>query len=201
MYEPPIGSILSGIEFNKMYNGKRFYKFIDKNLNYGLKYKEGLNIESGMINPSDSCVPDSLYFCAENDCHKFWKDYDEAYISEITISDDTKVYVECEKFKADKLILNKIMEFCDMPDDFWMEILCYDCAALKYIKLDNVCYEEICEQVVRHDGYALEHVKKQTEKICTFAVKTNGMALEFVMPEYQTEEIYKLAVQENAYAL
>ena len=43
------------------------------------------------------------------------------------------------------------------------------------------------------------HVIEQTEEICKLAVQQNGNALEFV--KYQTEELCKLAVQQNGNAL
>ena len=41
----------------------------------------------------------------------------------------------------------------------------------------------------------------QTEEICKLAVQQNGCALSFVRDNLQTEEMYKLAVQQNAITL
>ena len=39
---------------------------------------------------------------------------------------------------------------------------------------------EICLAAVKHDGYALQYVKKQTPKICIAAVKQNEYAIQYV---------------------
>ena len=36
---------------------------------------------------------------------------------------------------------------------------------------------EFCLEAVKQDGYALEHVKEQTQEICLEAVKRDGYAL------------------------
>jgi ribosomal protein L24E len=57
----------------------------------------------------------------------------------------------------------------------------------------------LCKIIVAQDGYALRHVKTQTDEICKMAVSNDGLALLFV--KNQTEEICMVAVKQNPYAL
>ena len=68
----------------------------------------------------------------------------------------------------------------------------------------KICEMIICRDIVNINDdeeweHPLKYVENQTEEICKMAVKQNGFALEFV--ENQTEEICKMAVKQNGYAL
>ena len=67
--------------------------------------------------------------------------------------------------------------------------------ALKYVKQTP----EICMEVVKIDGFALEYVEEQTPEICIAAVKQYGWALQFV--KEQTPEICMEAVKRHGEAL
>jgi hypothetical protein len=64
--------------------------------------------------------------------------------------------------------------------------------------LHGKTYEEVCN-TIKSAGYALRYVRNQTEEICKLAVQDDGEALQYV--HNQTEEICKLAVQQNGDAL
>ena len=70
-----------------------------------------------------------------------------------------------------------------------------------YIFTEENIYETIID-LIKRDGFFLKLLKKeeQTEEICKLAVQQNGISLDYVKIE-QTEEICKLAVQQNGYAL
>ena len=50
-------------------------------------------------------------------------------------------------------------------------------------------------------GHVLKTLKEQTEEMCKIAVQENGLALQYVHEKNKTEEICKLAVQQNQNAL
>ncbi len=54
-------------------------------------------------------------------------------------------------------------------------------------------------RLVKHDGFALEYIKKQTPELCLAAVKESGNALQFV--KKQTQKVCLAAVQQNGWAL
>jgi len=99
-------SILSGIEFKKIY-GSEFVKIINsehKHNNY--PYKHGLNEDVIPFNPSGTCLPGGLYFTTDQFIKKFMLFGD--YVAKVEIPDNAQVYLEPDgnKFKADKIILN-----------------------------------------------------------------------------------------------
>lgn len=192
-----IGKELSGEEFNKFYETK-MYKFLNDDLIHNkFKYKLGLNEDILPFNPTLECSSGGLYFCEESQCHIFAKHFGNK-LAHITIPNDAKVYIEQNKFKADKLILTEIIDFHKVPDSFWIGMLQQNGSVLEFVKKQNQT-EELCILAVRQNGYALKHVKNQTNEICTFAVQQDGRALQYVID--QTDEICRLAVQQNGLVL
>ncbi len=139
---------------------------------HNFQYKEGLNIDTCIFNPTKECQTGGLYFCEEI----FFINYIGCgiKIATVEILDDARVYVESKKFKADKLIISNII----LLKDF-----------------DKFADPVFCKLAVQQNGLALEYVKEQTEEICKLAVQQKGMALKYV--KEQTEEICKLAVKNN----
>ena len=141
-------------------------------------------------------------------------------IADVTLPDDAKVYVETNKFKADKIIISNIRPLEKFFSDFnypKLHAVKLNGKILKYFKeqTEKICLEavkqaqdilkyiekpnkEICLEAVREDGYNLRHVENQTEEICIEAVKQNGYVLKFV--KNQTPKIYLEAVKQNPVA-
>lgn len=196
-----IGKELSGVDFNKIYKGIKFYRFLNNNLtHYGFKYKIGLNVDVYEFNPDGECQIGGLYFCEESKCYLFCTHYGNK-VALIEIPDDARVWIENDKFKADKLIVTDIIDFVNMPDTFWINIAPNCGIMLQYVKDLCALTEDTCVSAVKHYGLALEYVIKQTEEICALAVQQNGLALQFVKDQYLTKVICILAVQQNSGAL
>ena len=186
----------SGIDFNKMHKNIKFYKFLNNDLtHYDFEYKVGLNIDTAQFNPKRECSGGGLYFCEESKCHFYFDQYGTK-LALIEIPDDAKVYIEENKFKADKIFIKEIIDFDQINDNFWIDILSENCCALQYVKNQT---EELCIRAVQQNGDALEYVKIQTNEICEMAVWENGHALEYVIN--QTDEICEMAVRQTGYAL
>lgn len=168
----------SGKEFNEMYNNTKFYKFLNNNLihNNNFQYKLGLNVDTIPLYPVGPYPDSGLYFCEESKCHLHWKSYGTK-IALLEIPDDARVHVREDAFKADRYIIKEIINFDDMSDDFWLNILRHDSRALKYIKNQT---EEMCILAVKQNGLMLEYVRNQTNKICGFAYHQNNDAFRFV---------------------
>jgi flagellar biosynthesis/type III secretory pathway chaperone len=189
---------LSGADFNNIYKDTKFYKFLKNDLkHYDFQYELGLNIDTKPFNPNNTCSEGGLYFCEESKCHMYWMSYGNK-LAFIEIPNDARVYIENDKFKADKLVITEVSDFKDVSDGFWISILSKDGNALKYVKEQTY---EIYKLAVQQDGYSLEYVEEQTEEICKLAVQQDGYSLEYVREQFKTEEICKLAVQQNGYAL
>ena len=129
-----IGKVYSGIEFNKMSKGTKFYKFFNNNLkHFSFEYKEGLNVNTESFNPNGLCSKGGLYFCEEDACYLYFDLYGTK-LSLIEIPNDAKVYIEQNGFKTDRLIVKKIMNFEDIGNNFWLNILPDNNAAQRYIR-------------------------------------------------------------------
>ena len=195
--------VLTGEEFNEKYKNYEFYKLLNKDLtNYGFTYKNGLNVDVNKFNPTGKCLIGGLYF-TEKDNIYFWIGMDlYFYITKVIIPNDAHIYVETNKFKSDKLIVDvdnkiSISEYHLWNDEeFCKKVVRFNGYSLRYVKEQT---EEICKLAVRNNGYALIYVKEQTEEICKLAVKSKAHALEYV--KEQTKEICELAVNQDGYVL
>ena len=61
--------------------------------------------------------------------------------------------------------------------------------------------EDMCMLAILHSPDRLRYVMHQTEPICLIAVKLNGLTLEFVKPDLQTDAVVNAAIKKNPYAL
>jgi len=166
---------ISGSDFNTI-NTSKFYKFLNDDLiHYGFQYKLGLNIDTKKFNPNGECTKGGLYFCEESKCHMFCKYYG-GKMGIVSIPDDALVYIEHNKFKADKFIINEIIDFDSVDESFWINML------------DKT-------------GVMLRYVKNQTYEICETAVKQNGLAIQYVTDSLLTYDLYKLAIEQNSRAI
>lgn len=209
---------ISGGKFNHLFRGRKFYKFLFNHLAHrGFQYELGLNIDFRPFNPHGECSEGGMYFCDEFTCHLFWKDYGQK-LAVIKIPNDARVYIEKDKFKTDKLILTNIIDFKNLSDDFWINMLDKEGLVLQFIKHQT---EELCKIAVRQNCLALEFVENQTEDICITAIRKCTYALRFVKDQTdalckeavsrtgeslcrvkkQTNEICEIAVQQNGLAL
>ena len=221
-----LNTVYSGKEFNGLCKNKKFYKFLNDNSTHNnFQYKLGLNIDSEPFNPDSECSKGGLYFCEESECYRFWDSFGK-HLAIVEIPDDAKVYVEQGKFKADKIILTKTMDFDDVADELWISMLEKNLDAFKFMKNPSyeVCKyaigknykliryvdgplslmtEELCALAVKQNGLVLKHVLGQfkTDYVCTLAVKQNGLALRYVHEDKQTYEMCFLAVKQNILAL
>ena len=136
-------------------------------------------------------------FCfTDRENMKYWFDYNHngvmMYYREIIIPDDASVFAYDNEYKTDKIILRSKYNIWD-NDDMCKDILKECGAALQYIKNQTV---ELCEIAVLQNGSALEYVNKEfkTYRICKMAVCQNRHALQYVDPELQTEKICEIAL-------
>jgi len=185
---------MTGGEFNMLYKDTKFYKFLNNNLtHHGFQYKLGLNIDVLPFNPSNKCSEGGLYFCEESKCYWYWSQYGHKLAS-VKIPDDAIIHIGDDKFKVNKLIIESIIYFRDVPNSFWINILPKNGYALEHVTDQT---DELCKLAVNQNGYALQYVKNPTNELCVLAVQKYSGALQYVKDSMLTEEICKLAVQQN----
>ena len=103
-----ISKEISGKLFNELIGETKIYKILKDTLyHHNFQYKEGLNIDTVVFNPTNECKLGGLYFCEEKFLINYI--YYGIKIATVEILDDACVYVENKKFKADKLILSNII--------------------------------------------------------------------------------------------
>lgn len=97
----------NGKRFNELYKDTLFVKLTNSNeCHNGFQFRDGLNSDTVEFDPTGECSPGGLYFCEQSKIMK-WIDYDGQmfYIRHVIIPDDARVYIEENKFKADRIIL------------------------------------------------------------------------------------------------
>jgi hypothetical protein len=174
--------IYNGVKFNEKYPNTEFYKIINNKLIHNnFEFKHGLNIDTIPFNPKDECSPGGIYF-SEKSKLPIYFGYG-IYVVKVSIPDDAQVYIEKDKFKADKIILNLNNKILIENLNEWNNYdFCLNCvkthgSALYYVKKQTL---EICMEAVQQNGNALEYVKEQTLEICMAAVKQNPSALGYI---------------------
>jgi hypothetical protein len=199
-----IHKLLTGAEFNKEYEGREFIKLTNESeIHNNYQFKTGLNIDSVSFDPTGNCRAGGLYFCLLDELSR-WLHYSYEkpmfYARVVTVPMDARVWIEEDKFKADRFILGDHVVIGDL--DVWTDAnYCLRACqlngfALKYVKNQT---EMINLQAVRQNGHALQFVKEQTEEINLRACKSDGCALQYV--KEKKESICLLAVSRSGYAL
>jgi hypothetical protein len=191
--------MITGEQFNEQYKDYKFVKLTIETENHNnFQFHQGLNIDHVKFNPVGSCSPGGIYF-TDYDKYIQWLTYygqKMCWMRDVCIPTDAHIYVEVDKFKADKIILGerKLIDWSD--DKFCKLAVQQDGDALQYV---NIQSDEICKLAVQKKGFALLHVINQTDEICKLAVQQNGKVLLYVIN--QTDEICRLAVQQDVFAL
>ena len=172
---------LTGEEFKRQY-GTKFYKILKEDcVHNGYQFVNGLNIDPVSFNPEGKCSKGGFYFTEYNKiAHWLYYTEDLTYIAEVIIPDDAQVYIEKDKFKADKFIINLNNKIDIKDHECWTN-------------------NNFCKIAIQQNGLALQFVKEQTDELCKLVVQQNGYDLRYV--NEQTEELCKLAVQQNGSAL
>ena len=79
---------------------------------HGFQFETGLNVDTIPFNPTGECEPGGIYFTDIGNMPE-WLEYGNKqmkYCRTVTLPPDCRVYVEENKFKADKIILGERVE-------------------------------------------------------------------------------------------
>jgi hypothetical protein len=105
-------NLLTGREFNKQYPSTVFVKLTNETeIHNGFQFKTGMNVDTEKFDPTSECKG-GIYFC---ELRKFtkWLNYAATICVNyrvVSIPDDAKIYIEKDKFKANKIILSEKKE-------------------------------------------------------------------------------------------
>lgn len=182
---------LSGTEFNEIYSNAKFYVFLDDNYKYwDIIHKIGLNENTLSFKTDGVYSHGGLSFYEESKCHFFASH--EKIIGFVEVPNDALVYCGEHNFYADKIIITKFLDYKDVDDNFWINMVHNNGLLLKFVKQQN---EEICKSAVNQEGFALQYVKNQTFEICRLAVQQNYEAICFADPQFLNQELQDVYVK------
>ena len=138
--------LLRGVEFKDKYSHKKFFKLTtESECHNGFQFKNGLNIDTVKFNPTGRCQAGGLYFTDYENISKWisYRNYIMYWIREVVILDNSQIYIEDSKFKADFFYLENRKKIWD---DY-----------------------ELCKLAVQQDRLVLQYVKDKTDEICRLA--------------------------------
>ena len=166
----------TGAEFNAKFPNIVFVKLTNQTENhFNLQFKDGLIVDHNKFYPYEQCKPGGIYFCQYNQA-SHWIDYGQGtmqWVRRVLIPDDAKVYIEPDKFKANKIILLPKQPLWE--DATICKALCeYTVAYFPYVTNQT---PEICLIAVEKDPYLLRLIKNQTKEVCYAAAKKNPKLL------------------------
>ncbi len=147
--------MITGKEFKSKYPTTIFYKLTTETENHnGYQFQDGLNIDTNPIN-TIKCSKGGLYFTDEKYIYKWhlYNDKKMKYIRKVEILDDSTVFIEDDKYKTDKFVLETREELYE-----------------NYI---------FCKLAVQKDGMALQYVKNQTVELYKLAIQQNKLASQY----------------------
>lgn len=215
---------ITGAEFKERVTSGPVYKMLsDDHIHNEFEYKLGHNEDTIPFNPTEQCRAGGLYFSTLDNLGNFYSYGEE--VATITLYDDSRVYVEDLKFKADKFRITDITplhEFCREEEVFFKFVtkmhpklaehklgpeFCIEMVKTNYDLLPLIPKRFrtpwLFDKVIRerpHAFYRIPH-EEQTEELCALAVAQSGVALSYVPEHLKTEEIMRAAVKSNGFAL
>jgi hypothetical protein len=161
------------IKLGSDYEGKIFYKIINKNMvNKNYRFNIELNILDELFNPYDGCSSGGFYFCNMNNLKDWLFLFKDSYICEVVLPNDALVIPMNTKYKANKIIINKLLDVLDF-------------IVLHCIKdITDIPFQMFA---IKKNPLMLEYFENQTLVLCIEAVKRNPIALTFVNLEFFDE--------------
>lgn len=224
-----IGKTITGKQFNQIFKGTKFVKLTNKKqIHNNFKFKNGLNVDINAFNPHNECTAGGIYFTDINKM-KSWIYYRNdimRHIRDVTLPDDAQIYVENDKFKADKMILGSKKE---IRENVYIEAIKAQCISLHHIpeclRSKNICIASVetygsslryvpesmkdmdmCMKAVESNGYALKFVSTslKNKTMCEMAIfgpNGNALALEYVPHMLKDKELCMFAIKQNCCAL
>lgn len=176
-----------------------FVKLTNKDeCHHKLQYITGLNTDRLDFDSSGECKSGGMYFYSVDQLVNFsFHVYSPKYIRKVTFPSDAKIYIETDKYKADKFFLDQREEFW-LPEHLCSQSILNNGLNIRYVRNPT---KDLYIQAVLNDGYALEYIPEQSqdEDICLAAVSNKALSLEFVY--HQTSNICLAAVKRSYRAL
>lgn len=181
-----IGQVITGEELNVLLKGMPMLKFMNNDdIHFGMQYTTGENQDILPFNPAGESKPGGIYVITLANYYQYYLNYGK-WARKVSVDPDALIYIEPNKLKCNKVILDKRMQKNRLIKKLFMEIP-----------------PEMAENIIKKNGLVLEHIPSdsKTQRLMMEAVKQNGHALKFISPCIRTNEMILEAVKNNGYAL
>lgn len=222
-----IGKELSGEMFNKISIGINFVKLTNEmECHNNFQFEDGLNIDTIDFDPSGECKAGGIYFIDKTNAY-LWTYYGIVsgmmkYMRDVIIPNDARIYIEENKFKADKIILKPRQNICKdiyvaaslhylsldyLPNDMRDKDICFKIAQWRPFEIKNIppdiLNKEICVNAVNHFSDALAYIPEKfiDRDMCVTAVNMYGPILQYVPESIIDKDICMLAIKRTSTAL
>ena len=173
-----IGKTISGKEFNDNFKdlSNRLIKLTNKTeIHNGFQFVSGENVDTIEFNPEGECKKGGIYFTDIDNFH-IWLEYNDnvmKYCRRVVLPPDCKVYIEEDKFKADKIILGERVKIKDF--EIWKD-------------------EDFCIRFLKNKGYTgIEYIRNPNEKVQLYAMEINAYAICYI--KNPSEDIQLMSIQ------
>lgn len=211
---------LSGDEFNKEYADIHLVKLTNLIENHnGLEYKDGLNIDKRIFNPMGACESGGIYCVPIQNAH-LWLTYDNIkysangydvtsytilpmiFMRKVTIPNDARLYIENNKLKTDKIILEpKSM----ISKEIYLKGIMAYTTKIQYIP-KQLLDKEMCMVSVKRNAFTLKDVPIEFRDVdvCIEALLQNTIQNEDIMcyvPISQKSAVINIMRQIDPYGI
>lgn len=214
-YKTNLHKEVSGKQINDTSYNEIFHKCLNDTMNHNhYVYNIGLNTDTVDFNPHGKCSGGGLYVTNRQNIHKFL--HYGPMIGNIIIPDDARCYLEEDRFKCDKLILefteqikeHDIFRYMTNDIDYCIQMVKTNSCLIKYIDkhiLENNVI--ICIEAVKKCGFSIQYIDddilRNNINICFEAVKSVGNSIKYIDKQILSNnvQICVEAVKQNGEAI
>jgi hypothetical protein len=200
---------ISGTKFNEIYNCPtvKMVKLTNEySVHNNFEFKEGLNEDINMLDYTQVCGPDGLYFCSYDDMTN-WLSYSDSpmkYVWDVQIPDDARVVVYRTKLKTNKFILSNRRELTNEIMNQTLSKIGSGMSVTNAVRTvanypESVLSDELFLKLVQMDASVIAHIplRYKTYDVCLESAKHYKNAYEHIVDVSMSYEIMTHCVRLN----
>lgn len=206
-----ISKTITGKQLKEIIGDMPLLKFMNNDdTHYGLKYHQGINKDNNhpFIN-NGACSPGGIYVTTLENAYEYWDKFGN-YARRVHIEDDALIYVEKNKIKCNKIILderklkNELMKelFLNSTPEVIKKAVKRNYNVIQFIDEDKMT-PEINLEVIKQACHLIKWLDKdqRTSEIILEAVRQDPDLIQFIDKEQRTPEILLELVERNAFLI
>ena len=197
-YNEYIGKTLTKKDFFDLFPNYKPLKIVRNDMTHNnYKYTIGLNKIDNFY-PKNTCCAGGFYLTDEKDL-SIYINFGEN-VANILLPDDTLIYLEENKIKVDKLIINNLIPnkqyFNNLSKIDKLEAIKNNGLSIEYI--NNPDKEDQLEAVKKH-GYSIQYINNPDKEVQLEAVKNNDLSIIYI--NNPDKEVQLEAVKKYSYSI